>query len=297
MPVPLVKPSGAPLPSPAVLTAPPVDKKSGNGKIIGLVALVFLLGVGLTAVIGWLIWPRETAVHDVAVTSASGGTEAAVVGATAEDSASSEGDGAGDSIGDLVADDLATGEFADDELLDDEQDDDVAAFDDTDEPLEDVEEAPAPRRRRRARPRARSRATAASSRTSTPRESSGSTRSRTPSRNAQASRSAPARSTRPAATPTRPSQTTSGGAGPNRDAVERAIRSVAGAMRRCAPDYTGYRPVVRFTFVASGAATSVLVPNSFATPAERSCMARAGRRARVPPFSGRVVRVDYPLQF
>jgi hypothetical protein len=84
---------------------------------------------------------------------------------------------------------------------------------------------------------------------------------------------------------------------PSRDAVEAAIASVSERMRECAPEYAHHVADVRFSFASSGRVTSALVPSDFAGPQQRSCVARAARAARVPPFSAERLDVTYPVQF
>lgn len=84
---------------------------------------------------------------------------------------------------------------------------------------------------------------------------------------------------------------------PARRDVVAAIQAIQAQLRECAPAHRGHVASIRFTFVSDGRATSALVPQEFAGPAERSCVARTARGARVPPFSDARLVVTYPVQF
>jgi len=84
---------------------------------------------------------------------------------------------------------------------------------------------------------------------------------------------------------------------PTRQDVANAITSIRGQLLECAPEHRGHVANIRFTFVSSGRATSALVPNDFATPQARSCVARVSRQARVPAFSDPRLVVTYPVTF
>lgn len=112
----------------------------------------------------------------------------------------------------------------------------------------------------------------------------------TPATTPQATPEAPAVATAPAPARTLPAQ-------PSRDAVEAAIASVSEPMRECAPGYAHQVAMVRFSFASNGRVTSAVVPPDFAGPQQRSCVARAARAARVPPFSAERLDVSYPVTF
>lgn len=86
-------------------------------------------------------------------------------------------------------------------------------------------------------------------------------------------------------------------AAPTREDVSNAIQEISAQLRECAPEYPGYVANIRFTFVSSGRAAAALVPNDFAGPAERSCVARVARTAHVPAFSDPNLAVTYPVRF
>ena len=95
----------------------------------------------------------------------------------------------------------------------------------------------------------------------------------------------------------RPSRTGGRPETPTRQDVAAAISQIRPQLRACAPNLSGHVANVRFTFVASGRATSALVPASFGTPQQRSCVARVARSARVPAFTQSRLSVTYPVQF
>jgi len=82
---------------------------------------------------------------------------------------------------------------------------------------------------------------------------------------------------------------------PARADVHAALRAVQGAVRACAEGRAG-TATIRFVFATTGlvTTTSVVSPPFAGTPAG-SCMARAARSARVPPFSGQSLVVTYPF--
>jgi hypothetical protein len=83
---------------------------------------------------------------------------------------------------------------------------------------------------------------------------------------------------------------------PSRTEVAAALRRVVPAVRRCAPDLSGQRIELDFHFAPNGRANSVLVRSTAPTPAQRTCMARAARQARIPPFSNPELTVRFPLR-
>lgn len=81
---------------------------------------------------------------------------------------------------------------------------------------------------------------------------------------------------------------------PSRADVEGAITGVLPSLRECA---SGLGVVqIELHFAPSGRTTVARADSSRATPEQRSCMARAARAARVPPFSGPHLTVRYPAQ-
>lgn len=82
---------------------------------------------------------------------------------------------------------------------------------------------------------------------------------------------------------------------PDRADVHAALRAVQGPVRACAAGQVGTASI-RFVFAPNGAVTTATVtsPPFSGTPAG-SCMARAARAARVPPFSRTSLAVTFPF--
>jgi hypothetical protein len=72
------------------------------------------------------------------------------------------------------------------------------------------------------------------------------------------------------------------------------VRAVSDDIAACAPGVGGV--TIHMRFASSGRVAEALVTSSHATPAQRSCMARAARAARVPPFRQASLGVHFPLQ-
>jgi hypothetical protein len=70
--------------------------------------------------------------------------------------------------------------------------------------------------------------------------------------------------------------------------------SVRGAVQNCGNGMTGQAPVA-ITFASNGHVTSANVGGAFAGTSQASCIARAVRRATVPPFSRPSFTVNYPF--
>lgn len=96
-------------------------------------------------------------------------------------------------------------------------------------------------------------------------------------------------------TPTREPVAPRGPATPSRSDIVSAMGAVAGAVRACGNGSRGLAPV-RIVFRGeSGRVTSAEVTAPSLSPEVRSCIARAARGARVPPFTQETFRVDYPF--
>ncbi|MFK7985991.1 MAG: hypothetical protein AB8I08_08165 [Sandaracinaceae bacterium] len=87
------------------------------------------------------------------------------------------------------------------------------------------------------------------------------------------------------------------GGRPSRAEVEAAIMQQADGIRACAPEHHNHIASIRFTFGSTGRVMSAIVDSGFATPQARSCVARAARAVRVPPFSDSRLSVTYPMRF
>ncbi len=83
---------------------------------------------------------------------------------------------------------------------------------------------------------------------------------------------------------------------PQREDVVAALESVALDVRGCAPAYSGAVVRVRVTFAPSGRVTTAVVSGRLAGTPEGSCVARAVRAARVPPFERSSFVVAYPYR-
>lgn len=100
---------------------------------------------------------------------------------------------------------------------------------------------------------------------------------------------------RPDPTPRREPDAPRGPVTPSRSNVTSAMASVAGAVRACGNGARGMAPV-RLVFRGdTGRVTSAEVNAPSLPPEVRSCIARAARGARVPPFTQDTFRVDYPF--
>jgi hypothetical protein len=83
---------------------------------------------------------------------------------------------------------------------------------------------------------------------------------------------------------------------PSRSDVVAAMGSVSSAVRACGSGSAGVAPVRVVFGGESGRVTSAEVLSSNLPPEVRSCVARAVREARVPPFAQSTFRVDYPFR-
>ncbi|HJL14496.1 MAG TPA: hypothetical protein RMH99_02500, partial [Sandaracinaceae bacterium LLY-WYZ-13_1] len=89
-----------------------------------------------------------------------------------------------------------------------------------------------------------------------------------------------------------------GGSGPqtpSRSDVVSAMNSVSGAVRSCGNGAHGLAPV-RIVFGSNGSVRSAQVSGGSFPPPVRSCIARAVRGARVPPFRQSSFSVNYPFR-
>jgi hypothetical protein len=82
---------------------------------------------------------------------------------------------------------------------------------------------------------------------------------------------------------------------PTRAQVRQSMAAVREQVRQCAGEQQGTARV-RATARPSGRVSSALVQGQFAGTAEGSCIARAVREARLPPFSREQFVVEYPFQ-
>jgi len=94
------------------------------------------------------------------------------------------------------------------------------------------------------------------------------------------------RASRPQATGPRPEQ-------PPRSEVVAALKGLEDAVRACAGGRHG-RAEVELTFRSEGRVSHANIGGDFAGSVEGSCIARAVRKARVPPFTKASVKVFYP---
>lgn len=82
---------------------------------------------------------------------------------------------------------------------------------------------------------------------------------------------------------------------PSRADVRSALAAVQGPVRACAGGRSGTADI-RFVFAPSGHVTTATVTSQpFAGTPAGSCMARAARAARVPPFSSGSLAVNFPF--
>ena len=96
-------------------------------------------------------------------------------------------------------------------------------------------------------------------------------------------------------TPGRCSPDASGPATPSRGDVVSAMNSVQGAVSACGSGQHGLAPV-RIVFGNNGRVQSAQVSGGSFPPPVRSCIARAVRGARVPPFRNPTFSVNYPFR-
>lgn len=84
---------------------------------------------------------------------------------------------------------------------------------------------------------------------------------------------------------------------PTRESVVQAMSSVTAAVSACAPHSNELVPV-RFTFRGSDgqAVDAQITGQTSLTTAERACITRAARSARLPPFRRPDYRVNYPFR-
>jgi len=81
---------------------------------------------------------------------------------------------------------------------------------------------------------------------------------------------------------------------PDRAGVRAALDALQPTMRACAAGNAGV-VMVTVTLAASGRVTTAQVTGPV-VGAQGSCIARAARQARVPPFRAPFVTVSYPIQ-
>lgn len=81
---------------------------------------------------------------------------------------------------------------------------------------------------------------------------------------------------------------------PTRDDVDAAVDGVMPALRACGEGLDLI--TLELHFVSSGRATTATADARHLTPEQRSCVARAARGARVPPFSAAHLSVRYPVR-
>lgn len=81
---------------------------------------------------------------------------------------------------------------------------------------------------------------------------------------------------------------------PSRSAVASAFQNVGPSVRACGLG-TGRTATVQVVFERSGRATAVVVSPPYSGTPVGSCIARAVRTVRIPPFSRPVFRVTYPF--
>ena len=86
--------------------------------------------------------------------------------------------------------------------------------------------------------------------------------------------------------------------GPSREQVQDAIAEVVPGIRACVDGQRGRVVQVRGVFASSGRvrATTVDAQTAHFTPAQRSCMARAARDARLPAFERETFEVTFPVR-
>jgi hypothetical protein len=81
---------------------------------------------------------------------------------------------------------------------------------------------------------------------------------------------------------------------PTREDVDAAVDGVMPALRACGQGLDLI--TLELLFVSSGRATTASTDARHLTPEQRSCLARAARGARVPPFSAPHLSVRYPVR-
>jgi hypothetical protein len=81
---------------------------------------------------------------------------------------------------------------------------------------------------------------------------------------------------------------------PTRISVQQALSGVSRAVQACAPGAGQATIAVRFA--NSGRVAEAIVESPRASPAQRSCMARAARAARVPAFRQEALSVHFPVR-
>ncbi|HEY8430115.1 MAG TPA: hypothetical protein VIL20_17155 [Sandaracinaceae bacterium] len=86
---------------------------------------------------------------------------------------------------------------------------------------------------------------------------------------------------------------------PSRAETAAAIERIAPIVRACAANQAGRVVELRIVFASSGHVTTATVASDGVrlTPSQRSCVARAVRRARVPAFERARFEVTYPMRF
>jgi hypothetical protein len=85
------------------------------------------------------------------------------------------------------------------------------------------------------------------------------------------------------------------GAGPNRAKVVAAMNAMTEQLKGCVGEEHGVADVT-LTVRAPGVVSHALVEGAFADSPQGSCIAKALRTAKLPPFEGAVTRIEYPFQ-
>lgn len=81
---------------------------------------------------------------------------------------------------------------------------------------------------------------------------------------------------------------------PERAQVEAAVNAIVPELRTCGENLDLVS--LELNFAPNGRATSVVVDARHLSPTQRSCLARAARAARVPPFGAPRLTVRYPVR-